>query len=712
MDTVQRSPACNPNAWGTLQVLSNRLIRSGLRLQLLIFLAVLAAQTKAVANGGILASNKLRLIVLTDIGPYNGEPDDAESLIRLMLYSNQIDIEAIIPTPLWVAHSVDETSYQRVVAAVHAYGQVRSNLAVHASGYPTEQFLLDRVRHGTTNWNMVSVGAGKSNEGSSFIISIVDNTNDSRHVWIATWTGLTTLAQALYDVRATRNQAEVDAFTSRITVYDIDAQDNCGAWIMHNFPRVKFLCSDCQFWGVSTAKDGNGEIVGDAGSFSDLWVYTNVMTCGPLGAAYPHRVYDYETDSPSLLYMIINGLTDPDEQNWGGWGGRFSEYPELNPPKQNFAAQDNESYRPYYGYRDAPDTFTYGSRTYTNSMYAPVARWKTAFQNEMAVRMRWSTNGNYNAGNHSPVAILNGDTTLNILSITTNAGQTVNLSAVGSSDPDGNTLSYKWYVYTDPGSYKGNVTISNALTANATIFVPSDATNDSIHVILEVTDNGTGFPLTAYRRAIIRTGNGGVASGTMTVINEGDTGTGNNQFEYVGSWGTGFIASSHQDDIHISSTAGNYFNVRFNGTQIKLYGAISLSLGTATAQIDGGAPVTVSFFGATGEGNVLLYNGGMLAAGQHVLKVTVNGDAAIAPDRAIVFSPPTPTLTVSATGGILAVKWPTNFFGASLQVQTNTQGIGRSTNWYTLPGSASVTETNLPLPPGNAPVFYRLKLAP
>jgi len=29
---------------------------------------------------------------------------------------------------------------------------------------------------------------------------------------------------------------EVDAFAARLRVYDIDEQDNCGAWIMHNFP--------------------------------------------------------------------------------------------------------------------------------------------------------------------------------------------------------------------------------------------------------------------------------------------------------------------------------------------------------------------------------------------------------------------------------------------------------------------------------------------
>ena len=40
---------------------------------------------------------KARLIVLTDIGPWTGEPDDAQSLVRLLLYANEYDIEGIIP---------------------------------------------------------------------------------------------------------------------------------------------------------------------------------------------------------------------------------------------------------------------------------------------------------------------------------------------------------------------------------------------------------------------------------------------------------------------------------------------------------------------------------------------------------------------------------------------------------------------------------------
>ena len=39
---------------------------------------------------------KPRVVVLTDIAPGNIEPDDMESMVRLMTYSDQLEIEALI----------------------------------------------------------------------------------------------------------------------------------------------------------------------------------------------------------------------------------------------------------------------------------------------------------------------------------------------------------------------------------------------------------------------------------------------------------------------------------------------------------------------------------------------------------------------------------------------------------------------------------------
>ena len=64
-----------------------------------------------------------RVIVISDIG---NEPDDQMSLVRFLMYSNELDIEGLIPTTsTWQkAASHPETMH----ALIQAYGQVRSNL--------------------------------------------------------------------------------------------------------------------------------------------------------------------------------------------------------------------------------------------------------------------------------------------------------------------------------------------------------------------------------------------------------------------------------------------------------------------------------------------------------------------------------------------------------------------------------------------------------
>jgi hypothetical protein len=76
------------------------------------------------------------------------------------------------------------------------------------------------------------------------------------------------------------------------------------------------------------------------------------------------------------------------------------------------------------------------------------------------------------------------------------------LDAKGSSDPDKNALSYDWVFYKEASSYGGSVKIENHSSSIATVSIPADAGGKSIHVILELHDNGSPT-LCAYRRVII-----------------------------------------------------------------------------------------------------------------------------------------------------------------------------------------------------------------
>jgi hypothetical protein len=82
-------------------------------------------------------------------------------------------------------------------------------------------------------------------------------------------------------------------------------------------------------------------------------------------------------------------------------------------------------------------------------------------------------------------------------------GSKIRLSAKGTFDPDGNKLHYKWWQYKEAGTFDGNIRIHDAEESDASFTVPEGIKKEvTIHIICEVTDNGTP-PLTRYQRVVI-----------------------------------------------------------------------------------------------------------------------------------------------------------------------------------------------------------------
>lgn len=104
--------------------------------------------------------------------------------------------------------------------------------------------------------------------------------------------------------------------------------------------------------------------------------------------------------------------------------------------------------------------------------------------------------------NHPPLAVLERDHTKSILRRAVRAGTELPLSAAGSTDPDGHALSYEWFVYPEPGTYRGDVTLAGASSATARVRIPDDAAGTTIHVIAAVRDDGEPR-LARYRRVVI-----------------------------------------------------------------------------------------------------------------------------------------------------------------------------------------------------------------
>ncbi|SFR88357.1 nucleoside hydrolase-like domain-containing protein [Anaeromicropila populeti] len=415
------------------------------------------------------SGTKPRVIITTDLG---ADVDDQESLVRLMVTANEFDIEGIISgTSCWKPTQSLTNTNNLLNPILNAYGQVVSNLQKHASGYPTLAYLKSVSKLGQTSFGMAGVGSGKDSAGSELIIAAVDK-SDSRPVWVQLWGGGNTVAQALWKVKNTRSQAQVNEFVSKLRVYDILGQDDAGAWMTKNFPNLLYIrCTGVYNWQPTSS-----------------WVDSNIQNHGPLGSVYPDPKYAIEGDTPAFLYTIPNGLHDLDMVEQGGWGGRFIKKSGIRGMSGGKSYNESQ-YDTYYMYSDADGG-------------AAISRWKTAINNDFAARMDWSIKNSYSSANHHPIAVVNNDNTKNVLQMSATAGSKITLSANGSSDPDGNALTYNWFYYNNPSSYQGTVTISNASASTATVTIPSGASGKTIHVILELHDNGSPN-LYAYRRVII-----------------------------------------------------------------------------------------------------------------------------------------------------------------------------------------------------------------
>ncbi len=423
---------------------------------------------RAAAPSRVPDDRKPRIVAMTDIG---GDPDDQQSMVRFLLYTCDYQVEGLC-TGFGHGH-YQKTRPELIRKAVEAYGKVLPNLRKHRRDFPSHEHLLSLIKDGS-NGDAHSAGPGRDSQASDWIIRVLDRP-DPRPVWFSIWGGPRELAQAIWKVAKTRPRQEAAAFRKKIRVHSIADQDRTAGWVKTNHPDVFWIFSNRLFRGIWAG--------GDQKIVSPEWLEKHVRTGhGPLGPLYPAKAAGKagvkEGDTPSFLYVLPDGLSDPEHPEWGNWGGRFRP---AGKGCEYVPVADIENGRP-------------------NSMYS-IQRWRTAYQNAFEARMDWCVKP-FDGANHEPAAALNGEVGTGVLRIKTDPGAEVKLSAAGSSDPDGDTLACTWWTYVEPGTYWAEVPIRGADQHDAVVTVPQDASGRTVHIICEVTDDGRP-PLTAYRRAIL-----------------------------------------------------------------------------------------------------------------------------------------------------------------------------------------------------------------
>ncbi|MEJ1242280.1 nucleoside hydrolase-like domain-containing protein [Chryseolinea sp. T2] len=473
-------------------------------------------------------TTKPRTIVTTD-----GEVDDMDSFIRMLLYANDLDLIGLVYSSSEFHYSGDGkgTTFTSNMPWAKNYGtrtdlrwlgtswiqeyldkysQYYPNLLLHDKNYPKPEYLKSLVKVGNIEFEGEMT---KVTEGSEFIKSILLD-NNAVPVHVQMWGGTNTVARALKSIEEQyKGTAQWEAIYKKVcaktVLYIILDQDETyknyvsGAW-----PDVTVIYNQSQFWCLAypwnkvvpepyrpylggkwfaeNIKFNHGDLL--AGYF--LWGDGQKLVADPdhtHGDTVEVRTkgmqqYDFisEGDSPSYLYLLDVGLRSFEKPSNGGWGGRFVQ----------------SKTQPHF-WHDGDEAKDYNTFDKKEDALFPQTRWVEALQNDFAARADWCIKP-YQGANHPPSVKVKQSLDMNV-----KAGQSVQLNGT-AKDPDGNSVSYKWWQYQEAGSYNGNVRINTADKADASFRVPGDAkAGDTIHIILEVTDNGVPA-LTRYQRVIAK----------------------------------------------------------------------------------------------------------------------------------------------------------------------------------------------------------------
>ncbi|MDZ4402721.1 DUF1593 domain-containing protein [Prosthecobacter sp.] len=312
-----------------------------------------------------------RLAVLTDIG---GDPDDQQSMVRLMVYANEFDVELLLASAAGTPGELKEavTKPELIREIIAGYEKVLPNLQKHAEGWPEAEALRQRVKSGNPRRGREHIGVGHDTEGSRELIRLVDSGSAERPLNVAIWGGQTDFAQALWRVKQERGGGGMAVFAKKLRVYDINDQDRIADWMRGEFPGLNYILGKAPPGRDKREGTYRGVyLTGDESLTSKAWIEANVKSRGPLGALYPMKTFTApnkhacmkEGNTPSWFFFLPLGGNDPSDPTKPGWGGQFQ--------------RESDGW-----WRDLPAKPDFDPRS-------TVSRWRGDFQADFAKRMKW-----------------------------------------------------------------------------------------------------------------------------------------------------------------------------------------------------------------------------------------------------------------------------------------------------------------------------------
>ena len=325
------------------------------------------------------AQQTFRVLVTTDLG---GDPDDIQSLYRLIHYSDILKVEGLVSSPGPGAENAASkiTEWIKRVDVDHLRGRGHTALMREAE-------LLACVRQGALKPGPPAKGRGT--EGSRLIIARAharDPEGRSRPLWVQAWGSMTDIAQALEDDPSIAPKIRIYSIGSANTRADpASRQYILEGLVSGKWPNLWWIESGTLPLRVYDTFKGVHQGGNQAGEWNSVeFVKRNIRGHGSAhggefqelsGDAFPLARYGGQTgilkegDSPAMLFLLspilgkVGNVNDPTQESWGGQFRHF----------------DKRKYPNYYVDLDKP----------TEECWATVNKWRVAFLADWKARWDW-----------------------------------------------------------------------------------------------------------------------------------------------------------------------------------------------------------------------------------------------------------------------------------------------------------------------------------
>lgn len=269
-----------------------------------VILFIFSCSSKNRTNTGSKAGKPYRVIVSSDIG--GTDPDDNQSMIHLLMYSDLFSIEGLISSPYGNGRK------ENILEMINLYEKDLSKLKENSDGFPDPNSLREVCKQGDIQGAPYK-GYAKATEGSDWIIKCARKESD-QPLWVLVWGGIEDLAQALHDAPDIKEKIKVYWIGGPNKKWSVNAY----AYIAANHPDLWMIEANATYRGWFMDSESPDNIKGDA-------YYDNfIQGRGAMGKAFK-KYYDGSVkmgDTPSLVYLM-NG--DPDDPAGESWGGSFTE---------------------------------------------------------------------------------------------------------------------------------------------------------------------------------------------------------------------------------------------------------------------------------------------------------------------------------------------------------------------------------------------------